>query len=40
MDKMVKSYEDPLYRIPLTYMEILPVGLLISLICALILKKK
>lgn len=40
MDKMVKSYEDPFYRIPLTYLEILPVGLLISLICALILKKK
>jgi hypothetical protein len=40
MDEMVKSYNDPLYRIPLTYAEILPVGVLISLICAFILKRK
>jgi hypothetical protein len=40
MDEMVKSYNDPLYRIPLTFAEILPVGVLISLICAFILKRK
>lgn len=40
MDEMVKSYNDPLYRIPMTYAEILPVGVLISLICAFILKRK
>lgn len=40
MDEMVKSYNNPLYRIPMTYAEILPVGVLISLICAFILKRK
>lgn len=40
MDDMVKSYNNPLYRIPMTYAEILPVGVLISLICAFILKRK
>lgn len=40
MNEMVKSYNNPLYRIPMTYAEILPVGVLISLICAFILKRK
>lgn len=40
MNEMVKNYENPAYRIPLTYAEILPVGVLISLICAFILRRK
>lgn len=40
MEKMVKDYNDPLYRIPLTFAEILPVGLMVSLVCALLLKRK
>lgn len=33
-------YKSPVWVILLTYMEILPVGLIISLICALILKRR
>jgi hypothetical protein len=40
MDEMVKNYNKPLYRLSTTYAEILPVGVLISLICAFILKRK
>jgi hypothetical protein len=40
MDEMVKNYNKPLYRVSTTYGEILPVGVLISLICAFILKRK
>jgi hypothetical protein len=40
MAKEFELYKSPLYRIPYTYVEILPVGLLISLISALILKRK
>jgi hypothetical protein len=36
----VKMYQNPLGVIVLTYMEILPVGLVIALIAALILKRK
>lgn len=48
LDAKVKEMEDmrdlyvdnPFFRIALTYMEILPVGLLISLISAAILRRK
>ena len=40
MTKMMEAYENPLIRIGVTFVEIFPVGLLITLICAAILKKK
>lgn len=40
MDAMTVWYDKPLNNVGMTYMEILPVGLLVSLITALILKKK
>lgn len=36
----VEQYKNPLFRIPITFMEIIPVGLLISLICAAVLRKR
>ncbi|WDI32768.1 DUF4199 domain-containing protein [Hyphococcus flavus] len=38
MDKMVTNYANPLYRLPITFSEIFPIGLLIALISALILR--
>jgi Protein of unknown function (DUF4199) len=35
-----EQYKNPAVKIGVTYMEILPVGLLISLICAAILKRR
>lgn len=40
INESAKLYDTPIGVILLTYMEILPVGLLVSLICALILKRK
>jgi hypothetical protein len=38
MAAFAKSYADPLYRIPLTMTEILPVGILVSLVSAALLR--
>lgn len=39
MDGMVKMYANPLFRMPITFTEIFPVGLLVALISAAILRK-
>jgi hypothetical protein len=38
MESMRTSYANPLFRIPMTFLEILPVGLLVSLVSALLLR--
>ncbi len=38
MDKMVENYGNPLFRIPITFSEIFPVGLLVSVVSAAILR--
>lgn len=35
---MAQRYADPLYRLPLTFTEIMPVGLLVSLVSAALLR--
>lgn len=40
MADFVKMYKNPLFVILMTYVEILPVGLVVTLISALILKRK
>jgi len=34
MEQMKEQYDNPLYRLPITFTEIFPIGLLVSLICA------
>lgn len=38
MDQMVENYSKPLYRLPITFTEIFPVGLLLSLISAVLFR--
>ena len=38
MNAMAESYKNPLFRVPLTFIEIFPVGLLIALISAALLR--
>ncbi|MDP3868315.1 DUF4199 domain-containing protein [Phenylobacterium sp.] len=38
MAAMAKAYENPLYRLPMTAVEILPVGLLVALVSAGLLR--
>ncbi len=40
MNKYIEWYKNPILLMALTYMEILPIGLVITLLSALILKKK
>ena len=40
MDSFKEMYKNPVFIVLLTYMEILPVGILVTLISALILKRK
>jgi hypothetical protein len=40
MNKYIQWYKNPILLMALTYMEILPIGLVITLFSALILKKK
>ena len=40
IDSWKASFENPFIRIPLTFMEIFPIGLIIALFCALILRRK
>lgn len=38
MEVMREQYANPLFRVPVTFMEIFPVGLLVSLVAAFILR--
>lgn len=38
MEAMMASYYNPLYRVPITFLEIFPVGLLVALISAALLR--
>jgi len=37
---MMEDYKNPIYRMPITFLEIFPVGLLVTIIASLILMKK
>ena len=39
MESMKASYSNPIYRLPMTFAEIFPVGLLITLLSAALLRK-
>ena len=38
LESMRVNYANPLFRIPMTFLEIFPVGLLVSLVSALLLR--
>jgi hypothetical protein len=38
MEQMKTAYANPLFRLPMTFVEIFPVGLIIALISAAILR--
>jgi hypothetical protein len=38
VDAMRQQYADPLYRLPMTFIELFPVGLLIALVSAVLLR--
>jgi hypothetical protein len=38
MDRLVERYDNPLFRLPITFLEIFPVGLLITLVSAALLR--
>jgi hypothetical protein len=38
LESMRADYANPLFRIPMTFLEIFPVGLLVSLVSALLLR--
>ncbi|HET9445702.1 MAG TPA: DUF4199 domain-containing protein [Steroidobacteraceae bacterium] len=38
LEAMRASYDNPLFRMPMTFLEIFPVGLLVSLVSALLLR--
>lgn len=38
MDALQVQYADPLYRLPITFLEIFPVGLLVTIVAALLLR--
>jgi len=40
MDAFRRNYANPLYRLPMTFAEIFPVGVLVSLICAGLLRNR
>lgn len=38
MDRLTEQYANPLFRLPITFLEIFPVGLLITLVSAAVLR--
>jgi hypothetical protein len=40
MEEFKKLYDNPIVRIPMTFVEIFPVGIVVALVCAAILRKK
>lgn len=38
MEALSRKYENPVYRLPLTFMEVFPVGLLVALVSAALLR--
>lgn len=40
MEAMKADYANPLYRLPMTFIEIFPIGVLVSLIAAALLRKR